>query len=255
MKRFNTGLVLAGMAALALLFVIGFTGCANGTASAALGDDGNDTNGPGSGGFPWTPDSTNVDNPAYGYMKSSTADAVFNTNTTSGGVTIIGFKSTAELAKYLGTSAPAASVLAAGPLFAVVSGGTSTFKIAKIGGEDVIGIKDKAFSPGEGAAYNREKDITLVVGKIELPATIETLGTDLFVGVKAAVEVDIPKAVVDAIVASAGDDADEATVLAAVIGETEAVTVVKEDGGSASTVIKGAPRYWKPWRPPTATQR
>jgi hypothetical protein len=53
MKRFKTGLILAGMAALALVFVIGFTGCDTGTGGVNFQDPGgNDTGGnyPGGGG-------------------------------------------------------------------------------------------------------------------------------------------------------------------------------------------------------------
>jgi hypothetical protein len=236
-----------GIFVLFLVALVVLLGCPTGSSTdpnnLPPSDDkggGGDTVGGGGDNLSPDGDPTNVDQPASGYMSSTTAGKVFGFTTSGDSVTITGFKSTVELKEYLKTGTSAKSLLPVGPLFAVVSGGTQTFTIAKIGGKDVTAIAPSAFSPvANGAAYDSTKDITLVVGKIVLPATITTLGKDLFVGVKAAVEVDIPEAVVTNILANAGEGTTEARVLAAIIGETEAVTVV--EGTSPTPVIKGAP--------------
>jgi uncharacterized repeat protein (TIGR02543 family) len=64
-------------------------------------------------------------------------------------------------------------------------------KLGTINGKPVIKIAANAFAykPAEG----RDADITSVITKVELPATIEVLEKNLFEGVETPIEVDIPQ--------------------------------------------------------------
>jgi hypothetical protein len=169
-------------------------------------------------------------------MSSTTAQGIFSTGVDSAGtgVVITGVIDAGKLAAYL--EGPTASVTRG-----IISGGTRFFKLAYIGGKPVVGIAAGAFSPGTGAAYDPKKDITRVVGTLELPSTIKDLGKDLFVGVQAAIKVEIPATVISAAVEKAKETtptATDKTALTAIIGEAAkaAVTVTK---GSDTAVITG----------------
>jgi hypothetical protein len=148
-----------------------------------------------------------LDKPTEGVMSKETADKVFKWEDVpeTTGVEIIKFLSTEELEKYLNTSRAAA------PL-------DGTLVIKEINGKPVIKIRGGAFTPSDPEGKD---DITRVVGRIELPATIESLGEDLFKGVaNPAFELVVPPAVQE------NPEID----LTAAVGDVEVVVVDSETG-------------------------
>ena len=193
---------------------------------------------PGSPGGNGNDDGSKPDSdvPASGYMSAATAGKIFDYTTAGAYVTISGVKDATKLGTYLDGLTPSLG-------FRAASGGSRTFKLGYIGGKEVAAISNKAFNPVTNGAYDSTKDITLVVGKLELPSSIETLGENLFVGVKATITVDIPAAVITALVekakAAGTTNATAVSVVTAIVGEEAkaAVTVTQKDGAA---VITGA---------------
>jgi hypothetical protein len=226
-----------------LTALILFSGCPTGSSTDGGSTGGTDSGGGGGGGggngLPGGTGGTgptDTDSPSSGSMSEATATQVFDWTIVGDAVQITRFKSTTELVKYLGGTT--ASLQYGGSLLSI-AGGTGTLDIKSIGTRYVASIAANAFSPGTGTSYDPLKDITLVVSKITLPDTITSLGTDLFVWVKATVAVDIPAAVIETVTETA-TPGDQATKLGTIIGNTDAVTVIK--GGSTDTpIIEGDP--------------
>jgi hypothetical protein len=156
------------------------------------------------------PPAQSVDNPAEGIMSKETASKVFKWENVSGGVEIVEFLSTGALKQYLTTTVRAAEL-------------DIPLVIKKIDGKPVIAIRDRAFKATDSEGnYDPARDITLVVGKVELPPTIESLGEDLFEGAAGPVELAIPPEITE----------NPAIDLETAVGDAE-VTVVDSETGDA----------------------
>jgi hypothetical protein len=172
--------------------------------------------GGGGGGGDSTP---TFDNAESGIMSGRTASRIFEFTEGPDGVTITGFKSALELAAYLGRSESRAAIT-------IDFGDKFEFVLPTINNRPVVALGDNAFAPKdtEGTALiDLNTDITTVVSKVILPSTIKELGKDLFAGATEAVNLDIPKTVIDTIVAkaqAADPDAQmsQETVLKEVVG-------------------------------------
>jgi hypothetical protein len=135
------------------------------------------------------------DDRELGYMSQATADQIFSWAEPKGSaaVEILKFRSAAALRDYLSASRAASASLV----------------INRINGKPVVSIAAGAFSP---SARGGADDITTVVSAITLPASIESLGANLFANVSTPVTVTIPREVVekislDALKAAAGNSA------------------------------------------------
>jgi hypothetical protein len=135
-----------------------------------------------------TPAAPEVANsPATGVMNDATADDIFLWTTRPGSAgesaVIRKLKDAEALRAYLnGTALQAA-------------GTNTTLVINKIGDRPVVAIESGAFTPTEPGGKD---DISTVVDKVELPATIETLGEAVFADVANAITLVIPAALRDA---------------------------------------------------------
>jgi hypothetical protein len=201
--------------------------------------------GGGGGGGSGNGGSTPSDSPNAGTMTLATGLKIFDLSF-NGGVTIDGVKDADALGSYLngGINASIAAARQYGAPLLALTGGNRTLILKSINGNPVIGIKDKAFSPGSGGSYESKKDITRVVGKIQLPDTLTDIGTSLFVGVANPISVDVPAKVVELAKTTTNETTEQAA-LQEIIGATaDKVTVIKE-GNSSSPVIDGPPALEK----------
>ena len=123
------------------------------------------------------------DDPGQGYMSRVTAERIFTWGAAQGGVEIRKFLSAAALKAYLEGGRAAA-------------GGTATLVLNRIDGKSVVGIGERAFSPG---AQGGDDDVTTTVRTFSLPETIGSLGANLFAGTANTVTVNIPPAVAERI--------------------------------------------------------
>jgi hypothetical protein len=125
------------------------------------------------------------DLPGQGVMTKETAQKIFEyTELEEGSVRIDKFINAGALSAYLAGNARLA-----------VAASDQPFRINRIGGRPVTRIAEKAFSPNAPGV----PDISTVVLRIELPATIVELGINLFDGVEVKITVDIPAAAVERI--------------------------------------------------------
>jgi hypothetical protein len=192
------------------------------------------------------PDSGITDDPANGIMSVETAGNVYNwAPGNNNSVTIKKFKSAEWLRKYLsGETAPQSVKSAMGGVSASVNmavGGPSyaegqdpdasgyDFVLKEIGNLPITTIESNAFTPdpnGDGS-----DDISSVVKTIVLPETITTLGTNVFADVGAAIVVDIPPVVVEAVTgqSAASAAADTNGALEAILGGDVAIEVKAEN--------------------------
>jgi hypothetical protein len=108
-----------------------------------------------------------ADNPDLGTMSRATAEKIFELESEGPGLKITKLKSVPQLLAYLLQSSTAST--------SILNAGGGTLKISTIGNLPVVSIAEGAFAPS-GA----NDDISAVIKFLELPATIQILGRDLF---------------------------------------------------------------------------
>ncbi|MDR0589367.1 MAG: hypothetical protein LBG25_02355, partial [Spirochaetaceae bacterium] len=190
-----------------------------------------------------SPSYEGCDDPGQGHMSLVTAERIFTWGAAQGGVEIRKFHSAAALKAYLDGGRQAA-------------GSAASLVIGRIDDKSVVGIAERAFSPG---VLGGADDITTVVREISLPESIESLGANLFAGAANVVTVSIPPAVAERISpaglqAAAGDRAVIQTVDPANPDKSPEVIVQGPSGsGGSSGGNGGSPGGSGPVTPPAPT--
>jgi hypothetical protein len=172
------------------------------------------------------------DDPDQGIMTKKTADKIFNWVSNGNLATITRFKDAENLRRYLAGTAGRAA--AADP---------SKFVIATIDAKPVTKIDSGAFSPDKGAA-----DLSTVVDTLRLPESVTVINKTAFTGIKGALILEIPKALLDKLDAETLQAITESLTVKPISGDEDPplspenrVITLADIRGVEAPAVKGVP--------------